>query len=69
MKQQRYCTEKKAAKESEITAKETFQGTGVSKNLPQINLSHSDLEKGINILDLLYLNKIVSSKSDAKKSD
>ncbi len=58
----------KAAKESEITAKETFQGTGVSKNLPQINLSHSDLEKGINILDLLYLNKIVSSKSDARRA-
>ena len=33
-----------AAKESEITAKETFHGTGVSKNLPEINISKSELD-------------------------
>ena len=36
----------KAAKESENTAKETFHGTGISKNLPEINISQSELEKG-----------------------
>ena len=39
----------KAAKESENTAKETFQGTGVSKNLPEIKISQSEFDKGINI--------------------
>ena len=58
----------KAAKESENTAKETFHGTGISKNLPEINISQSELEKGINILDLLSSNNIVSSKSDARRA-
>tara|TARA_Y100000817_G_scaffold237512_1_gene189576 strand:- start:640 stop:1881 length:1242 start_codon:yes stop_codon:yes gene_type:complete len=58
----------KAARESENTAKETFHGTGISKNLPEINISHSKLEKGINILDLLSSNNIVLSKSDARRA-
>ena len=58
----------KTAKQSENTAKETFQGTGISKNLPEINISQSELEKGINILDLLSSNNIVSSKSDARRA-
>ena len=40
----------------------------VSKKLPEINISQSKLEKGINILDLLSLNNIVSSKSDARRA-
>ncbi len=58
----------KAARESENTAKETFHGTGISKNLPEINISQSELEKGINILDLLSSNKIVLSKSEARRA-
>ena len=58
----------KAAKESENTAKETFHGTGISKNLPEINISQSELKKGINILDLLSSNSIVLSKSDARRA-
>ncbi len=58
----------KAAKESENTAKETFHGTGVGKNLPEINIPRPQLEKGINILDLLSSNNIVSSKSDARRA-
>jgi len=58
----------KAAKESENTAKETFHGIGVSKNLPEINIPRSQLEKGISILDLLSSNAIVSSKSDARRA-
>ena len=58
----------KVAKESENTAKETFHGAGISKNLPEINISQSELEKGINILDLLSSNNIVSSKSDARRA-
>ena len=58
----------KAAKQSEGTAKETFHGTGISKNLPEINIPQSELEKGINILDLLSSNNIVLSKSDARRA-
>tara|TARA_B100000029_G_C17304251_1_gene861867 strand:- start:155 stop:820 length:666 start_codon:yes stop_codon:yes gene_type:complete len=58
----------KAAKESENTAKETFQGTGVSKNLPEIKISQSEFDKGINILNLLSSNNIASSKSDARRA-
>ena len=58
----------KLAKESELTANETFKGGGYGKSLPVINMAKSDLEKGINILDLLSLNKIVSSKSEARRA-
>ena len=58
----------KEARESENTAKETFHGTGMGKNLPEINLPRSQLEKGINILDLLSSNNIVSSKSEARRA-
>ncbi|OUX53706.1 MAG: tyrosine--tRNA ligase [Pelagibacteraceae bacterium TMED287] len=58
----------KAAKDSEKTASETFHGSGVSKNLPEINISASELLKGINILDLLSSNNIVTSKSDARRA-
>ncbi len=58
----------KAAKESESTAKETFHGTGIGKNLPEINISQSQLEKGINILNLLASSNIVSSKSEARRA-
>ena len=58
----------KIAKESEKTAKETFHGSGVGKNLPEINMTKSQIEKGINILDLLSLNNVVSSKSEARRA-
>ncbi len=58
----------KIAKESEKTAKETFHGSGVGKNLPEINITKSQIEKGINILDLLSLNNVVSSKSEARRA-
>ncbi len=56
------------AKESELTANETFKGGGYGKSLPSISMAKSDLEKGISILDLLSLNKIVSSKSEARRA-
>ncbi len=58
----------KSALESEKTANETFKKGGVGKNLPEFNISKSKLEKGIDIIDLLYLNKIVSSKSEARRA-
>jgi len=58
----------RAAKESEKTAKETFHGTGIGKNLPEINISSSNFENGISILDILSLNNILSSKSEARRA-
>tara|TARA_E500000331_G_C17245735_1_gene709046 strand:- start:1639 stop:2376 length:738 start_codon:yes stop_codon:yes gene_type:complete len=58
----------KDAKLSENTAKETFHGKGVSKNLPEISVKKTQLEKGINILDLLSSNNVVSSKSEARRA-
>ena len=57
----------KLSKESENTANETFHGIGVSKNLPEININKTHLEKGINILDLLSEYNVVSSKSEARR--
>ena len=59
---------KKASEESANTAKETFQGSGVGKNLPQIQISKKIIKNGINILDLLVENEIMSSKSEARRS-
>ena len=58
----------KLSKDSENTAQETFHGAGISKNLPEININKARLEKGINILDLLSENDIVSSKSEARRA-
>tara|TARA_B100000579_G_scaffold434792_1_gene456502 strand:+ start:91 stop:1332 length:1242 start_codon:yes stop_codon:yes gene_type:complete len=58
----------KLSKQSESTAKETFQGGGFGKNLPEIEISLSQLESGINILECLSKNNIVSSKSEARRA-
>ena len=58
----------KLAKESESTAKETFHGAGIGKSLPEINISRSQIEKGIDILDILSSNNIVSSKNEARRA-
>jgi tyrosyl-tRNA synthetase len=57
----------KASTESENTAKETFLMGGVGKNLPEIKIKKDQIKIGINILDLLADNKIVASKSEARR--
>ena len=62
----------KAAKDSEITAKETFHGVGVSKNLPEINISQTELHKGngIKINDELIVDeKKIITESDFDKNN
>ncbi len=58
----------KASKIAEKTAKETFHGSGLSSGLPIITLKSQDVKKGINILDLIANNKILSSKSEARRA-
>ena len=57
-----------AAKTAEKTAKETFESGGAGKDLPEIKIKIEDLKKGIGILDLLSLNKILSSKSEVRRA-
>ena len=56
------------ASEAERTAKETFDGSGVGKNLPEIKINKKLIDQGISILDLISNNKIFSSKSEARRA-
>ena len=56
-----------ASKKAEQTAKETFEMRGLGVDLPEIKIKFNKIEKGINILDLIVENKILSSKSEARR--
>ncbi len=56
-----------ASKKAETTAKEIFEGRGLSKNLPEIKVKLFDAKKGISLLDFLSKNKITNSKSEARR--
>ena len=58
---------KNASKNAEQTARDTFEGRGFSKNLPELRIKPLDLKKGISLLNFLTNNKITSSKSDARR--
>ena len=57
-----------ASKKAEQTAKETFEGGGLGVDLPEIQIKFNEINKGINFLDFLLENKIVSSKSEARRA-
>jgi tyrosyl-tRNA synthetase len=57
----------KASKKAEQTAKDTFEKDGLGSDLPEIRITSLELQKGINILDLIAKNKILSSKSEARR--
>jgi tyrosyl-tRNA synthetase len=58
----------KKSKESEITAKETFFGSGIGLNLPVIFIKGSLLKKGINVVDFINNIKILNSKSEVRRA-
>ena len=57
----------KASKRAEQTARDTFTG-GLGSDLPEIKLNFKEVEKGINILDFIASNKILPSKSEARRA-
>ena len=57
-----------AAKKAEQTALETFEGKGVGSNLPEIKIKSIILKNGISLLEFLSTNKIMSSKSEARRA-
>ncbi len=58
----------KKSKESEMTGKETFAGSGVGQNLPVIFIKDSLLKNGINIIDFINDIKILNSKSEIRRA-
>jgi len=57
----------KAARESADTAKETFVEGGLGKNIPEKKISKKIILKGINIIELIFQNGLVHSKSEARR--
>ena len=58
---------KKSAEDSASTAKDTFENRSIGKNLPEVKIKKSEIDKGLNILNLLASNNIISSKSEARR--
>jgi tyrosyl-tRNA synthetase len=56
-----------ASKKAEQTAKKTFSEGSVGSDLPEIKIKSSEIIKGINLLDFLSTNKVMSSKSEARR--
>ena len=56
-----------SAKKAAQTAKDTFEGGALASGLPEINIKKEEINKGVNILDLIANNKILSSKSEARR--
>ena len=59
---------KNAAMQAEKTAIDTFKEGGVGSELPEIKLNAKEIERGINLLEFLSKNKIMSSKSEARRA-
>ncbi len=57
-----------ASKKAERTAIETFEDGGLGDDLPVVKLRSGELNKGINLLDFLSKNNIMSSKSEARRA-
>ena len=66
MKQQKFYRER-ASKEAEKTSKETFISGGSGSGLPEIKIQLNKINLGMNIIDLLSNNKILNSKSEARR--
>ena len=57
-----------ASQKAEKTAKDTFEKGQLGSELPEIKIKIGDIEKGINILDFIANNKILSSKSEVRRA-
>ena len=55
------------AKKAAQTAKDTFEGGDLALGLPEIIIKTDEIKKGINILDLIVKNKILTSKSEVRR--
>ena len=58
----------KASNKAEQTAKDTFKKGGLGLDLPEIKITSNEIEKGINFLDFIANNKVLPSKSEARRA-
>ncbi|WP_435089607.1 tyrosine--tRNA ligase [Candidatus Pelagibacter bacterium nBUS_30] len=58
---------KRAAENSEQAAKEAFSGNSLGSNLPSIKIKAKDLDQRINIIELVVLSKLETSKSEIRR--
>ena len=58
---------KKAAQNSEVAAKEAFSGNSLGTSLPSVKIRSKDLNKKINIIELIILSKLENSKSEIRR--
>lgn len=61
------CHGREAAAQAEQTARNTFSGSGVDKNLPSIEVPKDELERGIPAFELLVKAGLAASNGEAKK--
>ncbi len=59
---------KSAAKKAEQTAKKTFDKRSVGDDLPLININKREIEKGVNIVDLVVSSNLIKSKSEVRRT-
>jgi len=59
---------KEAANKAERTAKNTFEEGSVGEDLPSMKIKKEELLKGINIVDLVVNSKLLSSKSEVRRT-
>ena len=53
---------------AEKTARDTFEKGGIGFHLPEIKIKLRDIKKGINFLDFIAKNKILSSKTEVRRA-
>ena len=58
---------KNAAKKAEQTAKSTFENKSIGRDLPTINLKKEKVNNGINIIDLVIISNLLTSKSEVRR--
>ena len=58
---------KQEAVNCEKAAKEAFSGNSLGSNLPSVKIETTQLEKNINIIDLIILSKAENSKSEIRR--
>ena len=57
----------KEAKASEETAKKTFSENSLGSELPSVSINKKQLDKELNIIDLIILSKLETSKSEIRR--
>ena len=59
---------KKASQKAEETAKKTFGKGSVGDDLPSITIKKENIKNGINIIDVVVLSNLLTSKSEVRRT-